>query len=80
MKLELQHEYQEQMGKDAVQPQIEPDQEDLSEDHVVEALVQPDGQEQLKEDAVKQVNQQDQEEPPKGNMLIRWIKKITKKG
>jgi hypothetical protein len=79
MKNEIESDHQEQLAKDAVQSQIKPDQENLSEDYVVEALIQPAGQEELKEDAVIQETQQDQEEQPKGNILVRWIKRITKK-
>lgn len=80
MKLQLQPDHQEQLAEEAVKPQIQPNQENLSEEDVVEALVQPDSKEQLVEDAMKPQVQPDQEEQPNGNILIRWIKKITKKG
>lgn len=80
MKPQLQPDHQEQLEDDAVTPLIQTDDADLSEKDVVEALVQPESQEQLEEVAVTPQIQPDQEEQPKGNMLIRWIKRISKKG
>jgi hypothetical protein len=80
MKLQLQPDHQEQLAENAVKPMIQTDQEEQPKADAAKSHVQPDLHGQLEEDKLKPLIQPDHQEQPKGNMVIRWIRRITKIG